>query len=765
MNNLEKYTDHLMGQKPVNFEMSPEPASESTFDLIKAIMRRWHIVLLVFFVMCATGLAAIWFLVEPLYNVTGAIRVAPIITNIITGEIDQGGISNYSSFMYTQAEIVTSDPVLQRVADDLVDKNLSFLENGSDNFVTKLSQRLRSTMTKPDAVTKLKQAISTGVISVAPAHRTELMKITMKSTKPREATQIVAAFIRAYMAVEVTSSAQDRDRNLSLLEEEQRVLTEKLQSRHQQIRQLAEEYGTTNLVSRQDMKLQRVTALLSELTKIEARRISLEAQLQFFERAKERAVAPEDLMRMQNEYINSDPMIQELTRKIMQLEEELIIAKQTLTPKNPILSQKQQLLDAFNSHLEEKRQELSKHFQDMVSNQAGKAGKERLLSAQTELEQTKLHEMRLREVLSKEELQTKELGRTQLNIQDLQFQLEFDQQMYDTVLHRIQELELERKRPARVTVAYNASITSMQDKRMKYSAALVFGALACGCGLAFLRDKADQRLRTPEDVTKRIDIRVIGTTTSSHSIKPALLPTQMAGDYQTIRANLGLFNHGGMPKKLVITSPGMREGKTTFAINLATSIAKSGKKVLLIDGDLRKPDIAFMLNLPPGTKGLQALLSGMEFDQAVYCIPSTGLDVLASHSSNGSNAYELIASPLVVQYVNKLSQNYDHIIIDTPPVLAFPDTLLWAQITGAVVLTSFAGQTTTPELREAKQRLAQINVRVLGAVLSNVRVDHSYYRYNYYAQNTRSKTKRKRADTKLLLPPRVKKDNSKNPDF
>jgi len=764
MNNLEKYTDHLMEQKPVNFEMLREPASESTFDLIKAILRRWHIVLLVFFVMCATGLAAIWFLIEPLYNVTGAIRVAPILRNIITGEAETGEISNYQMFMQTQAEMLASEPVLQRVADDLVDKHLFFFEDEPTDVVTKVKKKLELIEAKPDAVTKLKQAISAGVIRVAPGRRSELLKVSMTSANPGEAKQIVDAFISAYMAVEVSNSAQGLDHQLNVLEDERTVLAKKLQSQHAGIRQLAEEYGTTDLISRQDMQLRRVISLLSELTRIEANRINLEAQVQFLEQTKEQAITPESLLRMRNEHINSDPMVEELTRNIVQLERDLIIAGQTFTPDNPNLQQRQELLDAFDAHLEEKRQEITDNFNESASEEIEKARAERMHNTQIELEQNKVHEKRLRDVLAKEDTYVIELGRKQLNIEDLQFQQNLDQEIYDTVRRRVRDLEMERKLPARVSIAYNADVSSVQDKRAKYSAALLFGALFCGMALAFLRDKTDQRLQTPEDVTKRIDIRIIGTTTSSHRIKPALLPAQMAGDYQTIRANLGLFNHGGMPKKLVITSPGMREGKTTFAINLATSIAESGKKVLLIDGDLRKPDIAFMLNLPQGTKGLQALFSGIEFDQAVYCIPSTGLNVLASHSSNDSNAYELIASPLMAQYVNKLSQNYDHIIIDTPPVLAFPDTLLWAQITDAVILTSFAGQTTTPELREAKQRLTQINVRVLGAVLSNVRVDHSYYHYNYYAQNIRSKKNRKRANTRLLLPPGAKKGNSENPD-
>ena len=113
MNDLEKYEGQVIEQRPLNFEMPSESGPQTASSLIIAILRRWYIVLLVVFIMLAIGIPAIWFSVEPLYEVTGAIRVAPILTNIITGEADRGEISNYQSFMNTEAEMITSSEVVQ----------------------------------------------------------------------------------------------------------------------------------------------------------------------------------------------------------------------------------------------------------------------------------------------------------------------------------------------------------------------------------------------------------------------------------------------------------------------------------------------------------------------------------------------------------------------------------------------------------------------------------------------------------------------------
>jgi len=645
----------------------------------------------------------------------------------------------------------------------LAEKKLAFFENPPSKLITRLTRRLGPEKGKPDAAAVLNEAILDEVITAGPARMGNLILVSMKSTNPTEAARIVNAFIDKYMAVEVISIDEKEKQELALLEDQRKLYENKLQTARTTINELAKEYGSKQLDSRYDMNLQRIGKLWATLTEVEARRIYLQTQVRVLEQTEAETIPVQEMVQMREEYINKDPGVGALTGNIAILDQELIVAEKTLAENNPEITRKAEVLEALRARLEEQKDKAGKAFDELMEKEIANASNKKLLNLKELLKQTQAHEQELHELLDKEDTQTIELGKTNLAMQELQDELNLTKEMHDRISKRIEEFKMERKRPARISVFDYAKVAQVRDKRVKYMIALIFGSMACGMLLAVLREKADHSLRTPDEVAKRIGIRIIGTTTSIHTIKPAQLPERVAGEYQTIRANLDLLDGGGIPRSIVVTSPGVREGKTTFAINLATSMSGTGKRVLLIDGDMRKPDIASLLGLSRESRGLQDFLFGTkDIEGAVCSMPSNGLDVLAADSRNTTDAFELLASSLTVQRMNEISQRYDHVIIDTPPMLAFPDALIWAKVADGVILTSFAGQTTASDLKEANDRLAQTNVKILGTILGNVEVDHSYYRYgyNYYTRNTRSKGNAKRVHRKMLLPMQTPKGNT-----
>lgn len=756
MNNLEKYLDQVIEQKPMVYDSPVQADQPMSPTIADALRRRWYIVVLVSVLVCALALPAIWLLIKPRYVVTGYIRVAPVQPSILTGVPDQGEISDYDSYMNTQAAAILSTRVLEGVATDLKQRNLSFFTEDVNNPITKVARLLRIGPRTRDPVEVLRTAITKGIISAVPLRRTEYISVTVKSRNDGEARQIVKAFMDRFGGAYRDNSDSQALKTHGMLDDQAKVLTAKITEEHNQISQLSKPYGTTQLDSRQQMEMQRQTTLWTEAARLESRRIGLSATIAALEHAGDSNTPAEQSIAARKAYIDADSMVKELTANIVQLRREILVAKQKLAPENPELARQQQLLASFEETLKAKEEELTGKFDEQVADRIAATTRQRMAALKAELEQISLYEANLREALKMQETTTQEVGRASAELQSLQYDLGVNQEMHDQIMRRINDLDLESKRKdslgPRIQAVGDPEITSIEDKRAKYSAVAVLLALACGFGLAILRDRTDKTLQSPDDLARQTDLPVIGTTTSSRTIKPALFAEHLASDYQTIRTNLSLLTAGGMPKKLAVSSAGMREGKTTFAVNLATSLAKSGKKVLLVDGDLRKPDIGSMLGILNGSTGLQDVLLGGNPSDSIHLVAASGLHVLVANPRNLADAYELLTSTMAAEQIEKLSRQYDHLIVDTPPALAFPDALVWAKLTDAVILVSFAGQTTAPDLKEARERFGRIRAHVLGTVLSNVPVYHSLYRsYSYRPAGSQAKYKARRAKRMLLL--------------
>ncbi len=739
--NIVKKDNNAFADHELAYYDPTEPFTEETAENpLKPILSRWYVVLLTMFVCCILGIPAVWYLVKTEYIATGAIHIAPVIHSIMFRDSESDGVlPMYRNYVNTQAELLTSDPILRRVLDNLNDKNLPMFQDTPEQ----------------KQLAKLRLAIINDRIKILTDRHSELIKIRMQDRNADQAGTIVNEFIQAYMNLQALKESDKSKSKIRKLESEQKVYANKIEQKRQIIRQLSEEYGTSNLDSRQSMMLNRVAGIQSKLTDIQTQILGLETRYEIFEQRDSNSTSPDRILKLKNDYINSNPTIQVLTHNIAQLDQQLILAEQQLAPTNPELLQKQNLLKALRERYHEKEQELTGEFEVMIKEQTSQKHLQELVDIEMQIAELENYEKRLLELLQQENEQTIELGRKQLAIEDQQQQLALSQQLYDEVSRKIMELELEQKRPARISVAYEANIRPARNKRVKFSGAVIFGSFALGSFIAFLLGKTDYSIYTPEDIRKKVGVRIIGTTTNAATLSRPQLPQQIANDYQTIRANLGLLNEGQIPQRIVITSPGVREGKTTFSINFASSLGQAGKKVLLIDGDLRKPDVRSKLEINKSLRGFQDVLLGRAFKEVVYQDPRFHFDILASDSRNMTDAFELLSQSHVIDCIKQISQNYDHVILDTPPVLAFPDAMILARLSDGVLLTTFSGQTEDRDLKEAVNRLEQIHIPILGTILNSVQTSVSYnrYGYSYYTGQKRPSRRRRRQVRSTLLAP------------
>ncbi|MED0770873.1 capsular biosynthesis protein [Bacillus siamensis] len=202
--------------------------------------------------------------------------------------------------------------------------------------------------------------------------------------------------------------------------------------------------------------------------------------------------------------------------------------------------------------------------------------------------------------------------------------------------------------------------------------------------------------------------------------------------YRTIRTNIEFSSVDTEVKSLLITSAGPEEGKSTTAANLAVVFAQQGKKVLLIDADLRKPTVHFTFKLDNGTGLTSLLLQQIPFQKAVLRAEEANLDILTS-GPIPPNPAELLSTGAMRDLLSEASAVYDKVILDTPPVLAVADTKILGSYTDGAIMVISSGKTDKEKAAKAKEALDYCPCKLLGAVM-NGKKQTKHSDYAYYGQ-------------------------------
>jgi len=372
----------------------------------------------------------------------------------------------------------------------------------------------------------------------------------------------------------------------------------------------------------------------------------------------------------------------------------------------------------------------------------------RLNELETRYNNAMEEENKFKEELDEQKKRALGLERKIINYNALKREVETNERILQIVLNRLKETSISTQiQTNNVRVQDTAEIPKnpvKPKKRLNIALAIILGSIG-GASLAFFRDYMDPILRDPSEISNLLQVPILGSVSKLKLDRKNIKkksdvdrivekdPNSLASEvYRTIRTNL-LFsiNHSSSPKTIVVTSSVPKEGKTLTAVNLATMIANSGEKVLLVDCDMRKPRIHTIFN-QDNKIGLSYFLQGKgNLEEIVQYSGIDNLYLVTSGKITNSPA-ELISSRNMKLFIEKVSLQFTKIIFDTPPITLVTDAAVLSSITTGVVLVAEGSRITKGLLGKSKELLQNVDAKILGIILNNIDPARDIYSYPQY---------------------------------
>jgi len=465
--------------------------------------------------------------------------------------------------------------------------------------------------------------------------------------------------------------------------------------------------------------------------------------------AQERLSTVRSQLLMQNKSISArevrdNAVVQQLRARLVDLE------GQRLTAEAKYTSAFSAPIEQLDSQIRVVKDQLSREIGNVVRKGGGDLAMQQVLTGQLsqgEVETASLtaRVRQLQRGLNAADSQLRAVPARQIALARVQRRVEIAQTIYSDLLKRSQEIEVGRVMALGNAILVEQARAPRLPVRPRVPLNLALGlilGLGLGIGLALVQEQLDDSIRDEDEILRLTGAPVLGAV-------PVLQQDQMVAmisrsraqrrgieAYTGLRYNLGFVMPGPGGHTVLVTSAGPQEGKTTTAANLAVAAALAGRRVILVDADLRRPAMHRLFSLD-GARGLtDAIVGGAAISPSPVRIGDDDIDLKVMGSgSRPPNPTDLLDSNRMRALLQELRQQADLIILDSPPVLSAADSLVLAGMSDAVLLVCIPGESHRRALKRTSELLNTVGARISGVVLNKLqpRAGYGYYGYYYYS--------------------------------